>query len=278
MRGFRTIRNVVLALMISVVPAASFAGVFINISIAPPPLPVYAQPPCPQPGYIWTPGYWAYGPMGYYWVPGVWVMAPTPGLLWTPGYWGHSGGYYAWHNGYWGSQVGFYGGVNYGYGYPGTGFYGGRWVGNQYSYNTAVVNVNRTVIRNTYVDRNVYRGSNNRVSYNGPGGSNARATQQQTRAYQQRRYEVTPTQTQHREQASQNRGNFASQNRGWPATPAMARPEREIQPQARGYQNRPQNRQVQARPERPRAQQQRENQRNHAPARNTNDHRDQRGR
>ena len=28
----------------------------------------------PGPGYIWTPGYWAYDPAdGYYWVPGTWV-------------------------------------------------------------------------------------------------------------------------------------------------------------------------------------------------------------
>ena len=55
---------------------------------APPVLPVYVQPPCPQPGWMWTPGYWAYGPDGYYWVPGTWVPAPYVGALWTPGYWG----------------------------------------------------------------------------------------------------------------------------------------------------------------------------------------------
>ncbi len=98
------------------------AGVFISVGFAPPVLPVYAQPPLPAPGYIWTPGYWAYGDAGYYWVPGVWVHPPRVGVLWTPGYWGFTGGFYAWHPGYWGPHVGFYGGVNYGFGYGGVGF------------------------------------------------------------------------------------------------------------------------------------------------------------
>ena len=36
---------------------------------------------------------------------------------------------FIWHLGYWGPHVGFYGGVNYGYGYVGVGFVGGRWEG-----------------------------------------------------------------------------------------------------------------------------------------------------
>ena len=59
-----------------VLPATqAHAGVFISVGFAPPVLPVYVQPPLPAPGYIWTPGYWAYGDAGYYWVPGVWVHA-----------------------------------------------------------------------------------------------------------------------------------------------------------------------------------------------------------
>ena len=54
---------------------------------------------------------------GYYWVPGTWVQPPRVGVLWTPGYWGFVGGVYAFHAGYWGPHVGFYGGVNYGFGY-----------------------------------------------------------------------------------------------------------------------------------------------------------------
>ena len=109
---------------------------------------------------------------GYYWVPGVWVAPPRVGLLWTPGYWGFVGGRYGGTPGYWGPHVGFYGGINYGFGYGGVGFVGGHWLGGHFAYNTAVVNVNRTVVRNVYVDRTVVRTQLvvNRASFNGEGG------------------------------------------------------------------------------------------------------------
>ena len=88
---------------------------------------------------------------GYYWVPGVWVRPPAVGLLWTPGYWGWGGSAFLFHEGYWGPHVGFYGGINYGFGYGGVGFFCGRWEGGAFAYNTAVVRVNTTIIHNTYV-------------------------------------------------------------------------------------------------------------------------------
>ncbi len=102
---------------------------------APPPLPVYDQPAAPDEGYIWTPGYWAFGPGGYYWVPGAWVFAPYEGALWTPGYWGYAQTGYFWNTGYWGNEVGYYGGINYGFGYFGIGFYGGCWRDHRFWYN-----------------------------------------------------------------------------------------------------------------------------------------------
>src|SRR5476649_31555 len=124
--------------------ASAQVSIGISVQIAPPELPVYVQPACPEDGYLWQPGYWAYDDNdGYYWVPGVWVAPPDPGLLWTPCYWGFEGGAYGFHMGYWGASVGFYGGINYGYGYGGYGFGGGRWDGGRFQYNTAVVNVNR---------------------------------------------------------------------------------------------------------------------------------------
>src|ERR1035441_10590871 len=93
----------------------------------PPPLPDYDQPPAPEPDYLWTPGYWGWSPEGYYWVPGAWVAAPYAGALWTPGYWGFVGGRYRFHHGFWGLHIGFYGGVDYGFGYTGYGYYGGYW-------------------------------------------------------------------------------------------------------------------------------------------------------
>src|ERR1700761_4346911 len=175
------IRKGFLGLALVLLPAASFAGVFVSVTIAPPMLPVYTQPLCPGEGYLWNPGYWAYGDEGYYWVPGVWVRPPQVGLLWTPGYWGWGGGNYIWHAGYWGPHVGFYGGVNYGFGFTGVGFVGGAWGGNAFRYNTAVTAVNTTVVRNVYVDRTVIvnRTVVNNVSYNGPGGVAARPSPQE---------------------------------------------------------------------------------------------------
>src|SRR5271166_452784 len=63
----------------------------VRVTVAPPALPVYEQPPCPADGYLWTPGYWHWGVGGYFWVPGTWVQPPRMGVLWTPGYWGYAG-------------------------------------------------------------------------------------------------------------------------------------------------------------------------------------------
>src|SRR5580700_10103312 len=115
----------VLALIMGTPATSSAVAIGISVGIAPPPLPVYVQPPPPEDGDLWNPGYWAYGPAGYYWVPGVWVAPPAIGLLWTPPYWGFVGGSYLFHAGYWGPHVGFYGGINYGFGYVGVGFFGG---------------------------------------------------------------------------------------------------------------------------------------------------------
>lgn len=210
--------------------APSFAAVFISVNIAPPALPVYTQPVCPGPGYLWTPGYWAWDPAvgQYYWVPGTWVLAPQPGYLWTPGYWGWSGGAYAWHAGYWGPHVGFYGGVNYGFGYVGTGFVGGEWRGGSFFYNSAVVNVDRTRVTNVYVNKTVIVNNNvtvNRVSYNGGnGGIQARPTQQEQAFAHEQHIGPTVLQQQHVQAAHQNPAMFANANHGHPAVAAVARP------------------------------------------------------
>jgi len=85
MRMLLNARPLLFFALLCTIPAVSFAQVAVSITVAPPPIPVYAQPPCPSEGFLWTPGYWGYGPAGYFWVPGVWVAPPRPGLLWTPG-------------------------------------------------------------------------------------------------------------------------------------------------------------------------------------------------
>ncbi|MGB9148548.1 MAG: hypothetical protein WCC14_22180, partial [Acidobacteriaceae bacterium] len=208
MKAFLKLGILLPALLLCALPAAAPAqiGIAITVTTAPPVLPVYDQPPCPTDGWLWTPGYWAWSSdTGYYWVPGAWVPPPDPGLLWTPGYWGYTNGAYMWNAGYWGPEVGFYGGVSYGFGYFGTGFVGGRWRGNQFEYNTAVVHVNTTVIHNVYVDRTVIRNENySHASFNGPGGVNRRPTAQEETAMHARHIPATSEQTRYRTQASRN--------------------------------------------------------------------------
>src|SRR6516165_4382358 len=174
MRTPLLIRSLLFSLLLMSLSAASFGQVGISVSFGPPAIPVYVQPICPGEGYIWTPGYWAWDGDDYYWVPGTWVLAPQIGFLWTPGYWGWGGGGYFWHEGYWGPHVGFYGGINYGFGYWGHGYEGGRWDHDRFYYNTYVNHVNETIIHNTYNTR-IENVSENRVSYNGGnGGINVR--------------------------------------------------------------------------------------------------------
>ena len=211
------------ALLLSSQASPAFVTVGVSINFAPPELPVYEQPPIPGPGYLWTPGYWAWADGGYYWVPGTWVEAPEPGLLWTPGYWGWMDGLYFWHEGYWGPHVGFYGGVNYGFGYVGRGYEGGYWDRGAFRYNRAYNNIrgdahitnvyNRTVIVNR-----------NRVSFNGGnGGIQARPGPQELAA--EHDHHVTPLSAQlhHEEGARANPGLRASSNHGRPPIGATAR-------------------------------------------------------
>jgi len=217
------VRGLIAALLLAALPVASQAGVFVSVTIAPPALPVYVQPPIPGPGYIWTPGYWAWDG-SYYWVPGTWVLAPV-GLLWTPGYWGWSGGVYLWHAGYWGPHVGFYGGVDYGFGYGGVGFAGGEWRGGQLYYNRAVTNITTTNITNVYNREVVRSGPVSRVSYNGgAGGIQARPNTEQIAAEHERHEGPLETQRGHQEMASHDRGMRAAVNGGHPAVAATPRP------------------------------------------------------
>lgn len=50
-------RMLLFAVALLAMSAASSAQVLVSVNFAPPPLPVYAQPPCPADGYLWVPGY-----------------------------------------------------------------------------------------------------------------------------------------------------------------------------------------------------------------------------
>jgi hypothetical protein len=222
----RFLRGLIPALVLAALPAISSAAVFVGVSVnvAPPALPVYVQPPCPEPGYLWTPGYWGWNDGAYYWVPGAWVEPPTVGFLWTPGYWGWNDGAYVWNAGYWGSSVGFYGGVNYGFGYDGVGFAGGYWRGRTFMYNRAVVRVGPRFVTNVYSRPDAYHGAYAHVSFNGgPGGVVARATRAQMAAAHQHHVGFTSVQQRQQRMAFSNRTLRADYNHGRPAIAATAR-------------------------------------------------------
>jgi hypothetical protein len=153
------------------------------------------------------------------------VQPPRVGVLWTPGYWGFVGGVYRFNVGYWGPHIGYYGGVNYGFGYVGVGFAGGRWVGNSFAYNRTVVNVNVTNIHNTYNETVVNNVSVTKVSYNGgPGGTHAVPTAQERAAASEQHIPPTAMQHQHVQEAARNPALSARANGGHPAIAATPRP------------------------------------------------------
>ena len=180
----------------------------------------------PGDGYIWTPGYWAYDYDidDYYWVPGTWVMAPEVGFLWTPGYWGWGGGGFLFYEGYWGPHVGFYGGINYGFGYFGEGYEGGRWDHDHFFYNRSVNNINVTNIHNVY-NTTVINNNVNRVSYNGGnGGIDRRPRPEEEAAARERHIAPVADQTRHMQEARANPQQRASVNMGKPPVAATPRP------------------------------------------------------
>jgi WXXGXW repeat (2 copies) len=214
-----------LALGLTVIAAPDYAVAQISVSItlAPPALPVYEQPVLVEEGGIWAPGYWDYNQDGYFWVPGTWVQPPEVGLLWTPGYWGWGNGGYAWNEGYWGATVGFYGGINYGFGYSGQGYEGGHWQGQKFYYNTAVSHVNVSNIHNTYSQTVVNNSTVNRVSYNGgTGGVRAQPTAAEQAAARAPHQAATSVQMQHRQAAMTSHVSSASASKPEIATTSKA--------------------------------------------------------
>ena len=221
----RTIRFL-LAFLLLAIPAASFGQIGMRIAIGPPALPFYDQPVCPGDGYLWTPGYWAYDDSvsDYYWVPGTSIMAPEVGYLWTPGYWGWGDGGFLFYDGYWGPEVGFYGGINYGFGYWGGGYGGGRWDHGHFFYNSSVNNLRGGNFHNVYNER-VENSNESRVSFNGGrGGVEARPTSEQQAAATQRHIPAVAAQTQHTQAARANPDQRAGNNHGNPAIAATAKP------------------------------------------------------
>src|SRR5262249_22158417 len=132
---------------------------------------------------------------------------------------------FAFHEGYWGPRVGFYGGIDYGYGYTSSGYYGGRWDHDRFYYNRSVNNVNVTQVRNVYNTTVVNNVNVTRVSYNGGnGGVQERATVQEKQADREHHICAVAAQQQHSQEARHDQALRASDNHGRPPIAATDKP------------------------------------------------------
>ena len=216
--------SVALSFVAMLLPALATARIALVVTLAPPELPVYAQPAVPEDGMLWTPGYWQYGPDGYYWVPGAWMMPPLIGLLWTPGYWRWSDRGYLWNDGYWSREIGYYGGINYGHGYVGNGYQGGYWDGVRFFYNCSVNNVVQGAVHNVYSRAVESPNCGRRTSFNGgTGGTSTRPSTVQIGQAHEARQGPTPAQSAHRSAASHDRTMLATESAGHPPGVVAAR-------------------------------------------------------
>jgi WXXGXW repeat (2 copies) len=196
------------------------------VTSTPPPIPSYAQPAMPEEGYLWMPGFWARRDdvRDYYWVPGTWVKPPRAGLLWTPPYWRRVDDGYAFHDGYWAQEVGFYGGVDYGYGYTGDGYQGGRWDNGSFFYNSAANNFGSLSVAHTYNQAMTPEDHTVRAGFDGgKHGTKARPTAEQERLSRGTHLAPTAEQTAHFEMAAKDRSLYAKLNGGEPGIAATAR-------------------------------------------------------
>jgi hypothetical protein len=82
-----------------IAPSMVFAGVSLDINVAPPAPQVEVVPP-PRAGFVWAPGYWEWRDRAHVWVPGRWI-GERHGYRWVPDRWEQRGPH--WHRveGHW---------------------------------------------------------------------------------------------------------------------------------------------------------------------------------
>ena len=62
----------------ALLPTTAQAGVDVDLVVrVPPPAVRYEPVPPPRPGYVWTPGYWAWRDNHHVWVSGTWVAGSS---------------------------------------------------------------------------------------------------------------------------------------------------------------------------------------------------------
>jgi hypothetical protein len=170
---------------------------------------------------------------------------PYTGALWTPGYWGFYSNRYWFHPGHWGLHIGYYGGINYGFGYIGVGYEGGYWNGGRFTYNRLYNNVNERRVHNLYSYNAGNRAMANREAFNresnnarpsfhgGTGGTQVRPRPSEAAAWREPTAPRMNTQVQHAQRYQSSPGQFANTNHGQPARPTVSRPiraDRNVQP------------------------------------------------
>lgn len=77
----------------------AFAGVGIEINVAPPPPRVVVAPP-PRPGFVWAPGYYRWDGHRHIWVDGHFIRERR-GAHWVPEHWDERHGHYRFVPGHW---------------------------------------------------------------------------------------------------------------------------------------------------------------------------------
>ena len=70
------------------------------VTVAPPPPQREVVVVRPGPGFVWTPGYWAWNGR-WVWVGGQWVRPPRPRAVWVSGRWVRRGPGFVWVGGRW---------------------------------------------------------------------------------------------------------------------------------------------------------------------------------
>ena len=80
-------------------PCISYAGVAIDIDVAPPPVQVEAVPPV-RAGFVWAPGYWSYEGGRHVWVGGHFIHERR-GYHWVPETWVQRGPHWHFQRGHW---------------------------------------------------------------------------------------------------------------------------------------------------------------------------------
>lgn len=81
--------------------APAFGQISVYIGTPPPPIRYEVAPPMPEPGFVWTRGYWAPVRGRYVWYPGRWSRPPYRGAAWREPRWEHEGRGWHYHDGGW---------------------------------------------------------------------------------------------------------------------------------------------------------------------------------